>query len=130
MKPKLYRSPDLPDRWIGEDQDGALVHWPAERGGWTRRTPYTGGKRQLEECETTLGRGSGWPGGGRGPAPRSSSGASNKTIGIRVTAEERAKWERVANLCDKGLTVWARDELNEVADRMLKASASRPRSKG
>jgi len=51
-------------------------------------------------------------------------------IGIRVTEEERAKWERVANMSDKGLTVWARDELNEVADRMLKESTTRPRSKG
>ena len=130
-KPKLYRSPDLPDRWIGEDQDGALVHWPAEHGGWHRRTPYTGGKRQLEEVLPQLARGSGWPAAGRGPAPRSSSGAATKMMGIRVTPDERAKWERAAELRERGLTVWARDELNIAADRTIEeASATRPRSKG
>jgi len=131
-KPKLYRSPDLPNRWIGEDQDGALVHWPAESGGWQRRTPYTGGKRQLEEVEPSLARGSGWPGGGRGPAPRSPSGAATKTIGIRATPDERAKWERAATLRECGLTVWARDELNAAADRTideLGATRSRPKGK-
>src|SRR5436190_12614430 len=93
---RLYRSQDLPGRWIGEDQDGALVHWPAERGGWARRTPYTGGKRQLEECEPALARGTGWPGGGRARRPRAPSGKLSKPVTIRASDDEREAWEQAA----------------------------------
>jgi hypothetical protein len=110
---KLYRSPDLPGRWIGEDQDGALVHWPIERGGWNRRTPYTGGKRQLEEVAPALARGTGWPGGGRGRRPL--RGAPCKPVTIRATDDERAAWDRAAERRDRTLSDWCRDTLNAAA---------------
>jgi hypothetical protein len=110
---KLYRSPDLPGRWIGEDQDGALVHWPIERGGWNRRTPYTGGKRQLEEVAPALARGTGWPGGGRGRRPL--RGAPSKPVTIRATDDERAAWDRAAERRDRTLSDWCRDTLNAAA---------------
>lgn len=112
---KLYRSRQLPKHWIGEDKLGGLVYWPAERGGWAQRTPYTGGKRQLEEVDPALARGSGWPGGGRGPAPRSSSGAASKSITIRVTEEERAAWDRAAHERSQRLSDWVRDTCNAAA---------------
>jgi hypothetical protein len=117
---KLYRSRELPDHWIGEDQHGALVLWPAAKGGWSRRTPYTGGKRQLEEIDPRLARGSGWPGGGAGRPPRSS--APLRHVGIKATEEERESWRRAAADRDRTLSEWARDELN--------ASVARQRSKG
>lgn len=119
---RLYRSPDLPGRWIGEDQDGALVHWPVERGGWARRTPYTGGKRQLEECEPALARGTGWPGGGRARRPRAASGKLSKPITIRASDDEREAWELAAEDLELTLSDWCRGELN--------AAAARPRRKG
>lgn len=125
---KLYRTPDLPARWVGEDQDGALVHWPAEDGGWQRRTPYTGPRRSLEEVAPPLARGSGWPGAGRGRAPRSASGIPSKTIGLRVTEEERAQWQRAADIRERNVTAWARDELNAAAERTI-AEVAKPRGK-
>lgn len=116
---RLYRSREMPNRWIGEDQDGALVHWPAEPGGWHRRTPYTGGKRQLEECEPALARGTGWPGAGRGRPPRQGTAAT--TFGVRATSAEIGKWKERAKEEQKRPSVWARDELN--------AAAVRPRGK-
>lgn len=86
------------------------MHWPAEQNGWQRRTPYTGSKRGLEEVEAAMARGSGWPGGGRGPAPRVSSPA--KTFGIRSSEAEIAAWTARAELEGKKPTVWARDLLN------------------
>jgi len=128
---KLYRSPAMPNHWIGEDKLGGLVQWPAERGGWEQRTPYTGPKRQLEEVPPAMARGTGWPGGGRGPAPRAASGVPSKTIGLRVTDDERTKWQRAADVHEQSLAGWARDELNSAADRTLsEADAARPRSKG
>ena len=107
---KLYRSEEFPGQWIGQDAEGALVRWPAERGGWQRRTPYTGGKRQLEEVEPVRARGSGWPAAGTGRPPRMS--APGRTFTIRATADEIAAWTRRAEEEHKGPTVWARDELN------------------
>jgi hypothetical protein len=124
---KLYRSPDLPGRWIGEDQDGALVHWPIERGGWHRRTPYTGGKRQLEEVLPALARGTGWPGGGVGRRPL--RGSMSKPVTIRATDTERDSWERSASKRERSLSDWCRDILNSAATADLSAE-SRPRSKG
>jgi len=116
---RLFRSRDLPGRWVGEDQDGALVHWPAEPGGWQRRTPYTGGKRQLEACEPALARGTGFPGAGRGRPPRQGTAAT--TFGVRATIDEITAWKHRAGEEHKKPTVWARDELN--------AAVTRPRSK-
>jgi hypothetical protein len=51
-------------------------------------------------------------------------------VGIRATPEERAKWERAADLRERVLAVWARDELNAAADRTIEElSGPRPRSK-
>ncbi len=116
---RLFRSREMPGRWIGEDKHGGLVHWPAEPGGWTQRTPYTGGKRQLEEVEPSLARGTGWPGGGRGRPPR--LGAAATTFGIRATTDEIAAWTQRAEEEHKRPTVWARDTLN--------AEVARPRGK-
>jgi hypothetical protein len=116
---KLYRSEELPGQWIGHDAEGALVRWPAERGGWLRRTPYTGGKRQLEEVEPVRARGSGWPGGGRGRPPRTTT--AGRAFAIRATDGEIEAWARLAEEEHKRPTVWARDELN--------ASVARSRSK-
>jgi hypothetical protein len=119
---KLYKSKELPDQWIGEDKHGALMTWPAEPGGWAKRTAYTGTKRQLEELEPALARGSGWPGAGRAPKPRAASGeASTRQLAIRATPEEIEAWERRASEEDKRTSVWARDELN--------AALARPRPK-
>jgi hypothetical protein len=46
-----------------------------------------------------------------------------------MTTSERAKFQRAADRRDRGLTVWARDELNAAADRTLDEDTSRPRSK-
>jgi hypothetical protein len=126
---KLFRSRDMPDHWIGEDEHGALMVWPARLRGWFKRTAYTGPKRQLEEVEPALSRGTGWPGGGRGPSPRSASGAVSKPVGLRATAEERAAWERAAG--ERNLSDWMRDILNAAADAADASSTStKPRAKG
>ena len=125
---KLYRSKEHPDHWIGEDEHGVLMIWPARPRGWLKRTGFSGSKRQLEEVDPSLARGTGWPFGPVGRRPR--DGEASSTLGIRVTTSERAKWQRAADKHDRNLTVWARDELNEVADRMLREGATRPRSKG
>jgi hypothetical protein len=124
---KLYRSKEHPDRWIGEDEHGVLMIWPAHRRGWLKRTGFSGPKRQLEEVDASLARGTGWPFGPVGRRPRGSEPSS--TLGIRVTTSERAKWQRAADKHERGLTVWARDELNAAADRTLDEDSPRPRSK-
>jgi hypothetical protein len=119
---KLYKSKELPGQWVGEDKHGALMTWPAEPDGWTKRTAYAGARRQLEEITPALARGSGWPGAGRAPRPRASSGeASTRRLGIRATPTEYDAWEHRANEEDKRISDWARDELNAVV--------ARPRSK-
>ena len=44
----LYRSRDLPKKWVGEDKEGSLMVWPAEKRGWSRHTAYVGPRRTLE----------------------------------------------------------------------------------
>jgi hypothetical protein len=120
---KLYKSKELPGQWIGEDKHGVLMKWPAEPGGWMKCTPYTGGRRQLEVAKPALARGTRWPGAGRAPRPRATSGeASTRQLAVRATPEEFAAWERRASEEAKLTSVWARDELNAVV--------ARPRSKG
>jgi hypothetical protein len=122
---KLYRSPDHPGEWIGTDAAGALVRWPAERGGWAKRTPHTGGKRALEEVEPALARGSGWPGAGRAPKRRDPAGKpTNTSIGVKATTEERDAWTQRAQDEGKSISGWARDTLNAEVARPL-----RPRNK-
>lgn len=117
---KLYRSPEHPGQWVGTDAEGALLRWPDEANGWTRRTPFTGSKRTLEEVEPALARGTRWPGAGRAPRPRDPAGkSSDAQIGIRATKEERALWERAAETRERTLTSWARDELTEAAKRTI-----------
>ena len=126
---KLYRSKEHPDRWIGEDEHGVLMIWPAKPRGWAKRTGYAGSKRQLEEVDPALARGTGWPFGPVGRRPR--GGEASSTLGIRVTSSERAKWQRAADTRERPITAWARDELNAAADRTLdETSAARPRTKG
>ncbi len=122
---RLYRSPEHPGQWIGTDAEGALVRWPHEKGGWHRRTPFSGGKRGLEECDPSLARGSGWPGAGRAPRRRDPSGKpTNAAIGVKATIEERDAWLKRADDEGKSISGWARDTLNAEVARPL-----RPRSK-
>lgn len=129
---KLYRSAEYPGHWIGTDAEGALVRWPIEPGGWAKRTPYTGGKRQLEEVAPALARGTRWPGAGRAPRLRDPTGKpSDAQIGVRATQEERDMWRRAADVREQTLAFWVRTELNAAAARTLdELEDSRPRSKG
>lgn len=127
---RLFRAKEHPDHWVGEDEHGVLMLWPARPRGWAKRTGYSGAKRQLEEVEPALARGTGWPFGGRGPKSRSPSGVVSKTIGLRVTAEERAAWELAAG--ERSLSDWMRDTLNAgaaAATATPPARTSRPKSK-
>lgn len=114
---KLWRSPLLPSIWIGEDLQGALVQWPAERRGWQRRTVYAGQRRVLVAVDPAEARGSGWPGGGRGKLPRA-GGRASRPFTIKVADEERAAWESAAGA--RPVSEWARDELNAAATRKSK----------
>lgn len=116
---RLYRAASLPQHWIGEDGTGALMLWPARRGGWRVRTAYTGPRKALEAVDPRQARGTGWPGGGRGAAPRSPAGeASERRVTVRGTGGEVGDWTRCADHDGKPLATWARDVLNaEVARR-------------
>jgi hypothetical protein len=117
---KLYQSPDLDGRWVAEDQDGALVHWPNEPKGWLKRTPFTGNKRQLVEVDYRLARKTGWPGGPTGRPPASLE--PTKMFGIRATVGQIAKWSRRAKDEGKKPSVWAKEELDAALDRPAKKS--------
>ena len=120
---KLYRSKEYPDHWVGEDEHGALLLWPAKPRGWLKRTPYTGSKRVLEEVSPALARGTKWPG-AIGGKLRDPSGKPSRPIAIRATDDERAAWQRAADERETSLTVWARDTLNSAA-----AQPVRPKGK-
>jgi hypothetical protein len=125
---KLYRSPDHPDHWIGEDEHGVLMIWPARPRGWAKRKGYVG-KRQLEAVKPAFARGTGWPGGGRGPTARSGPGGVTKPVGLRATTEERDAWKAAAGA--RKLSDWMRDTLNAAAREALAASpTARSRTKG
>src|SRR5262245_43432944 len=110
---RLFRSKDHPEHWIGEDAHGSLMLWPATPRGWTKRTSYHGSKRQLQEVEPSLARGTGWPGGGTGRRP--TRGEPSKPLTIRVTNKERGAWERAAKERERGLSDWIRDTCNTAA---------------
>ena len=122
----LYRHKDHPGHWIAEDH-GALMIWPAEPKGWTRRHAYTGSKRGFEEVPPAMARGTGWPGAGRGPAPR--AGVAAGTTGLRATDAERARWKQAADKRGQPFASWARDMLNSEADRVLGPGDVKPRPK-
>lgn len=127
---RLYRSTEHPDFWIGEDAHGILMVWPAKPKGWTQRTGYAGARRQLEEVEPALARGTGWPGAGRARKPRAASGeASTKQLTIRLTEDEHSKWGRAAEVRAKNLAGWARDTLNSEADRTLEEAGAKRKGK-
>jgi hypothetical protein len=123
---KLYRSKEHPDHWIGEDRHGALLIFPAKIRGWASRTPYVASKRDLEEVSPVLARGTKWPGaiGGRARDP---SGKPSRPVALRATDDEREKWQGAAEERDLSLAEWARESLNETADRQ--ARAKRPKGK-
>src|SRR5262245_20678143 len=89
--PSLYMSPEYIDHLIGEDEHGALVVWPCKTKGYIKRTPFTGSEHKLVEVDRENARGTGWPGGPRGRAPRSTT-----RVTVRVSDEELAAWERAA----------------------------------
>lgn len=120
---RLFRSKDHPGHWVGEDAHGSLMTWPATPRGWSKRTGYAGPKRQLEEVEPALARGTGWPGGGSGRKP--SRGEPSKPLTIRVTDQERGAWESTAKERSQGLSDWIRGTCNAAA-----TEAPRPRAKG
>ena len=121
---RLYRWKDYPAYWIGEDAHGSCMLWPAAPRGWSKRTAYTGSKRQLEEVEPALARGTGWPGGGSGRRP--TRGEASKPLTIRVTATERGAWERAAKERGRALSDWIRDTCNAAADDTRPRSKSKP----
>jgi hypothetical protein len=120
---RLYRSKEHPDHWIGEDEHGVLMIWPARRRGWLKRTAYAGAKRQLEEVESALARGTGWPFGPVGRRPQ--RGETSRPLTIRVTDTERGAWQRSADKQQRGLSDWVRDTCNGAA-----TDDAKPRSKG
>ena len=109
---KLYRSKEHADHFVGEDQHGALLLFPAKARGWMKRTPYVGSKRGLEEAAPALARGTKWPG-AIGGKPRAANGQPSKPLTIRATDDERAAWQRAADERHVRLTAWARETLNE-----------------
>jgi hypothetical protein len=123
---RLYRSRDLPEKWVGEDPEGALMVWPAKKRGWSRRTAYVGPRRALEEVEPALARGTGWPGGGRAHHPRSPSGRPSRPVSVRATEEERAAWAGAAKRARRTLSEWCREALNAAAERASKPVATAP----
>lgn len=74
---KLYMHPKLAATWIGEDDAGRLERFPAEAGGWARRTPWIDGRRGLKAVEPAAARGTGWPGAGAGRRRLSASGEAS-----------------------------------------------------
>lgn len=118
---KLYRSEKHPGLWIGKDAQGGIVQWPAEPAGWAKRTPYGGPRRALEEVERNLARGTGWPGGVRGPKPR--GGVPTRRLAIRVSVDEDEVWTEAAK--PEPLSEWARRELNAAAVKKLGDAATR-----
>lgn len=127
---RLYRSRDLPGQWVGTDQAGALMLWPAEkRTGWAKRVGWTKGTRGLEEVAPALAKGTGWPGGGRAHHPRSATGLPSKPFTFRATEEERALWESAAKHLKRTLSKWCRDELTTAAKRVMGSEAARSLSR-
>jgi hypothetical protein len=124
---KLHRSKDHPGFLIGVDEHDVLMIWPARPKGWAKRKGWTGGSRGLEKAELEEARGTGWPYGPVGRRLR--AGEPSSTLGIRVTASEREKWQRAADKHERVITAWARDELNTAADRTLGENDAKPRSK-
>jgi hypothetical protein len=111
----LYASKLLPLHWIAEDDAGELVMWPAEAGGWARRTVYKGHKRALQTVNAALAYGTGWVGSpGRGRPARVKGDAADERITLRLTAGERTAWEAAAG--ERSLGDWVRETCNAAID--------------
>jgi hypothetical protein len=115
---KLYRARDLPDAFVGEDKERALMVFPAKPRGWAQRSAYKGAVRNLEEVPASEGRGTGWPGAIGGKTRSPSGKPSVYQISVRVTEEERDLWLAAAG--GGRLAEWIRSTLT---------AAARPRSK-
>jgi hypothetical protein len=109
---KLYTRAAMPDYWVAHDESGALMLFPALDRGWEQAAPYRGSKLRLVEVHPRNAIGTGWPGVGRGRPPRSDTAATER-LELRITADERAAWERAAG--DAPLSVWLRDLANLAA---------------
>jgi len=118
---KLFHCNAMPDRWIGTDEAGELVHWPREEGGWAHRTVFHMGRKILVEVEPALARGTGWFGAGAGRPPRGAGGivggSASSPVTIRATDEERQTWEAAAKKTGQKLSEWAREKLNKAASK-------------
>lgn len=116
---KLYHCNAMPDRWVGTDESGALVHWPRQEGGWAHRTVFNQGRKILVEVEPALARGTGWFGAGVGRPPRGAGGivggSPSAPVTIRASEEERTAWEAKAKAKNQKLSEWAREMLNRAA---------------
>jgi hypothetical protein len=59
----LYQAPgDDPGLLVGEDRDGSLHVFRAERLGWRSRTPFSGAPGALERIPILIAKHTGWPG--------------------------------------------------------------------
>ena len=107
----LYTCPQLPDRWVGTDEQGALVHWPAIAGGWAQRTPYLGHRRSLRAAEPSLARGTGWPGGGAGRR-RLAGSEVGKPVTVKLDDTRRAQALAIAERQGQTLSQLIREALD------------------
>lgn len=119
---KLYRPRHLAGHLVGEDKAGALLLFPAEPGGWAKRTPWTGSMKSLDEISPAEGRRTRWPG-AIGGAPRAGT-ASKHQLGVRVTDDERTAWERAAE--GAPLSDWIRNTCNAAASEWKPHPKGRP----
>ena len=59
---RLWRTQRVAGPWVGEAEDRTLWQWPAEDGGWSRRTACALPTAALVECQPYYAAGTGWPG--------------------------------------------------------------------
>lgn len=91
----LYACRQLPGRWVGTDEHGALVVWPAVAGGWAQQAPYLGHRRALTAADPVLARGTGWPGAGVGRR-RLAGAEAGRALTIKIDDTRRAALKALA----------------------------------
>lgn len=107
MTRTLYAAPQLPDRWIAEDDAGDLVMFPTRSDGWRDRVAYKGHRRALREVPASNAIGTGWPGVPQGRPARAGEAAPVR-ISVRCTADEKTRWEQAAGREGQDLSAWLR----------------------
>ena len=119
---KLYRPREVPGHLVGEDKAGKFLLFPAEPGGWLRRTSYDGPLRESEAVPSTEGRGTKWPGAIGGKARDGKP--STHQIGVRINDDERKAWEKAA--AGRPLADWIRLTCNAAAPPTKLRSKPKP----